>query len=113
MTEVDVSPPFLLPPLLAGVVSQANVTVGWTTVLLVLYGVLHFTGCALPKKYPLSEREKGEWNVRIASTLNAVVCSVGRSTLVYRLCGKPLRNSELILGYIPDDRSEPERTQVI
>ena len=75
-TELSVSPtPLLLPP---DFHNNVNVTVGWSGLLFALFGVLHFTGCALPVKHQLSERDRGEWNVRIVSTVNAVACSLGK-----------------------------------
>ena len=81
MSEVTVSPPVVLPPFLGHLFQGNNVTVTYCACLFALFGTLHFTGKALPK-FPLSDREKGEWNVRVVSTVNAIVCTIGEGAPV-------------------------------
>ncbi|KAK9793233.1 hypothetical protein WJX73_009774 [Symbiochloris irregularis] len=76
MSEVTVAPPVVLPPFLGHLLQGNNVTLLYTSCLFAIFGALHFTGKALPN-FPLTDREKGEWNVRCVSTVNAIVCTLG------------------------------------
>lgn len=75
MTNLGVTPPIVLPLRLSSL-ADANVTLSTSCLLFAVYGVLHFTGWILPKQQ-LSKQERGEWNVRAVSTVNALVISLG------------------------------------
>lgn len=110
MTNLGVTPPIVLPLRLPSL-ADANVTLSTSCLLFAVYGVLHFTGWILPKQQ-LSKQERGEWNVRAVSTVNALVISLGGVLSVadtWRLTPRqcfddfgplPLFFCQLFLGYL-------------